>query len=154
MGEPITEQGLKSLKKELQNLISVVRPAIIKDIERALEHGDLKENAEYHAAKEKQSFTEGRIQEINGIIADADVIDVKRLPKDKVVFGSTVKLMDEETEKEVTYQIVGRTEADLKAKKIAYNSPIAKALVGKRIDDLVEVKAPKGIVEYSIIDII
>lgn len=154
MAEPVTVEGLRKIKNELSDLISRVRPEIIEAIERALEHGDLKENSEYHSAKEKQSFTEGRIQELNGIISNADVIDTTSLPKDRVVFGTKVKLLEEETSKSVIYQIVGKYESDLKMAKIAYDSPIAKALIGKRVGDLVEVKAPKGIIEYTVEDIL
>ncbi len=154
MSEPITKEGFQKLKEELKHLVSVVRPQILKDIEVAREHGDLSENAEYHAAREKQSFTIGKIEELNALIAEADVLDPDKLPKDRVVFGRKVRLLDEENQKEVTYQIVGKTESNLKEGKISYNSPIAKALVGKRVDDIAEVKAPKGVVEYTIVEIL
>lgn len=154
MGEPITQEGYVQIKKELQALISEVRPKLLQEIETAREHGDLKENAEYHAAKEKQSFVEGRIQELNGMIAEADIIDIKKIPKNRVVFGTKVRVLDEEKETEAVYQIVGKSEADMTNNKIAYNSPLAQALIGKQVDDLVEVKAPKGVREYSVLEIL
>lgn len=153
MGEPITIEGMKALKKELAYLITAERPKILDAIAVARDHGDLKENAEYHAAREKQSFIEGRIQEINGIIAGADIIDLDKIPKDRIVFGSVIRLLDENSGKEVTYQIVGNSEADLKSGKIAYTTPIARAMIGKKPDDLVEVRAPKGLNEYTVLEI-
>ena len=128
---PITARGAEKLREELTELKQVVRPRIIKAIAEAREHGDLKENAEYHAAREQQSFTEGRIQEIEGKLGNAQIIDVTTLlPNGKVVFGTTVDLIDEDTGDEVTYQIVGEDESDIKAGLISINSPIARALIG------------------------
>lgn len=139
------------MEVELKELKTVVRPEIIKAIADAREHGDLKENAEYHAARERQSFTEGRIQELEYKISHAQVIDVAALSGDKVVFGATVKLIDEDTEEEVTYQIVGDDEADLTKGKISFSAPIARALIGKSVEDSVEVNTPKGTRYYEIL---
>ncbi|MCF6807461.1 transcription elongation factor GreA [Thiotrichales bacterium 19S9-12] len=148
---PMTVHGEKKLKDELDNLKFEVRPKVIEAIADAREHGDLKENAEYHAAREQQSFVEGRIQEIEGKLANAQVIDISKLPaSDKVIFGATVTLLDLETEKEKVYQIVGEDEADLKLDKISVVSPIARALIGKHEGDDVEVSTPSGIIEYEI----
>ncbi|MCF6767784.1 transcription elongation factor GreA [Thiotrichales bacterium 19S11-10] len=148
---PMTVHGEKKLKDELDNLKFEVRPKVIEAIADAREHGDLKENAEYHAAREQQSFVEGRIQEIEGKLANAQVIDISKLPaSDKVIFGATVTLLDLETEKEKVYQIVGEDEADLKLDKISVVSPIARALIGKHEGDEVEVSTPSGIIEYEI----
>src|SRR5687767_4151142 len=133
---PMTPSGLRKLKEELKHLQSVERPKISKEIEIARAHGDLKENAEYHAAKDKQSHIEGRIIDINDWIARAEVIDITRVKGDKVVFGATVVLVDQETEKEVTYRIVGELEADLKKRWISITSPVARGLVGKTIGDI------------------
>ncbi|HHH48373.1 MAG TPA: transcription elongation factor GreA [Gammaproteobacteria bacterium] len=149
---PITARGAEMLRKELQHLKSVERPKVIAAIAEAREHGDLKENAEYHAAREQQSFIEGRIAEINGKLGNAQIIDVTTLnPGGKVVFGATVDLVDEETGKEVTYQIVGEDEADIAQGMISITSPIARALIGKEEGDIAEVQAPGGIKEYEII---
>lgn len=148
---PMTANGQNALRKELENLKSVERPKVIAAIAEAREHGDLKENAEYHAAREQQSFIEGRIQELEGKLSNVQVIDVTQIPNDgKVIFGATVHLFNVETEEEVVYQIVGEDEANLKQGKISYTSPIARALIGKFTDDLVEVKTPGGVVEYEI----
>ena len=131
--EPITVNGLKKLEKELNNLKNVRRPQIISAIAEARSHGDLKENAEYHAAKEQQSISEGRIQEINDIIARANIIDVKNIQNSgKVIFGSTVELLNIETNEEKTYKIVGKDEADIKKNLIYFKSPIGKGLIGKK----------------------
>ncbi len=148
---PMTVEGAEALRVELNDLKKVQRPRISQAIADAREHGDLKENAEYHAAREQQSFCEGRIQEIEGKLADAQVIDVKSIPPSgKVIFGTTVTIINCETEKEVTYRIVGDDEANVKANKISVNSPIARALIGKEEGDVVEVKTPGGDVEYEI----
>ena len=151
---PITAKGAERLKAELVNLKTVVRPRIIQDIATAREHGDLKENAEYHAAREQQSFAEGRIQEIDNALALAQIIDVTSLGVEgRVVFGATVTLEDLETEEEVIYQIVGDIEADIKKNRIAVSSPIARALIGQEEGDVAVVKAPSGIREYEIIEV-
>jgi transcription elongation factor GreA len=147
---PITPSGLRKLKEELKQLQTVERGKISKEIEVARAHGDLRENAEYHAAKEKQSHIEGRILDLNDLIARAEVIDPTRLKGDKVVFGATVVLVDQETEKEVSYRIVGEPEADLKKRWISVTSPVARALVGKSIGDVVTVQSPGGAREYEI----
>ena len=150
---PMTTGGLAPLQDELKRLKSEERPAIIKAISEAREHGDLSENAEYHAAKERQGFIEGRIQELEDIISRADVIDVSKLSGSTVKFGATVTLADEDTDEEVTYQIVGPYEADLAKKRISVQSPIARALIGRSVGDSTEVKAPGGIKSYEVIDI-
>lgn len=148
---PMTIEGAEALRAELEDLKRVQRPRIIEAIAEAREHGDLKENAEYHAAREQQSFCEGRIQEIEGKLANAQIIDVTKIPHTgKVIFGTTVTILNIETEQSVTYQIVGDDEADVKANKISINSPIARALVGKEEGDVVVVKAPGGDIEYEI----
>ncbi len=142
---PITQNGADLLKAELKRLKTVERPKIIDAVAEARAHGDLKENAEYHAAREQQSFTEGRIAELEGIIGNSQVIDVSKLNVgDKVVFGATVVLEEEQSGKHVTYQIVGDAEADIDAGKISISSPIARALIGKSMDDEVDVQAPGG----------
>lgn len=151
---PMTVEGEKSLREELTNLKSVERPRIIQAIAEARAHGDLKENAEYHAARDEQSFAEGRIQELEGKLSNAQVIDVTTMPQTgKVIFGSTVTLLNVETEENVVYQIVGEDESDLKCNKISCTSPIAKALIGKEQDDAVEVRTPGGLVEYEVVDV-
>jgi len=151
---PLTIKGAEKLRLELDELKSVVRPRIIASIATAREHGDLKENAEYHAAKEQQSFTEGRISEIEGKLSNAQIIDVTKVDANgKVVFGATVEIEDIESEKKVTYQIVGEDEANIKEGRISIGSPIARALIGKEVEDIVTVKAPSGDVEYEIISI-
>jgi len=147
---PITPSGLRKLKDELKQLQTVERVKISKEIEVARAHGDLRENAEYHAAKEKQSHIEGRILDLNDLIARAEVIDPSRLKGEKVIFGATVVLVDQETEKEVTYRIVGEPEADLKKRWISVTSPVARALVGKGIGDVVTVQSPGGAREFEI----
>lgn len=148
---PMTVEGEIALREELHHLIKEVRPTIIESIATAREHGDLKENAEYHAAREQQSFTEGRIQDIEGKLSNIQVIDIHKIPHgDRVIFGSTVTIINLDLDKTVTYKIVGDDEADVKAHKISYQSPIARALMGKEISEVVVVKAPSGDVEYEI----
>ena len=152
--EPITIEGLKKIKKELIFLKEKKRPEIVAAIAEARSHGDLKENAEYHAAKEQQSHNEGRIQEIEDIIARANVIDVTKINNDgKVIFGSTVYLQNLDTKDKINYKIVGKDEADLKKKLIYFKSPIGKGLIGKNKKDLVEIKTPAGIKNFEIIDV-
>ena len=152
--EPITISGLEKLKEELIFLKEKKRPEIVAAISEARSHGDLKENAEYHAAKERQGFVEGRIQELNGKLAQCNVIDISRLSGKKVIFGATVTYVDIETDAEKTYQIVGEDEADLEKGKISYNSPIARALIGKTVGDSLIIPIPKGKVEVEITDLI
>jgi len=152
--EPITLKGLEKLKEELVFLKEKKRPEIVSAIAEARSHGDLKENAEYHAAKEQQSHNEGRIQEINDIIARANVIDVTKIANDaKVIFGSTVYLINLDTDEKIDYQIVGKDEADLKKKLIYFKSPIGKGLIGKNKGDLVEVNTPSGVKSFEIKDV-
>ncbi len=152
--EPITSNGLNKLKKELIYLKEVKRPEIVAAISEARSHGDLKENAEYHAAKEQQSHNEGRIQEVEDTIARANVIDITKISNDgKVIFGSTVYLNNLDTNDKISYKIVGKDEADLKNKLIYFKSPIGKALIGKNKEDLVEVNTPSGIKNFEIIDV-
>ena len=148
---PMTVQGAERLREELNELKSVTRPKISAAIAEAREHGDLRENAEYHAAREQQSFCEGRITEIEGKLADSEIIDVSKIePTGRVIFGTTVTLINLDTEESVTYQIVGEDEADVPAGKISVGSPIARALMGKNEGDEVTVNAPAGDVEYEI----
>ncbi len=148
---PMTVAGAEKLRAELNELKSVTRPKITAAIAEAREHGDLKENAEYHAAREQQSFCEGRIKEIEGKLADSEVIDVTKIaPTGKVIFGTTVTLYNLDTEESVTYQIVGEDEADVPAGKISVASPIARAVMGKSEGDEVVVKAPAGDIEFEI----
>ena len=151
---PITVQGARRLKEEVQRLKTVERPRIIKAIAEARAHGDLRENAEYHAAKEEQSFTEGRIAEIQECLSRADVIDTRTVRAEgKVVFGATVGLCNLETDQEVRFQIVGEMEADIDEGLISVTSPLAKALIGKREGDVAVVRAPAGEIEYEILDV-
>lgn len=151
---PMTVAGEAALRAELENLKTVVRPRIVTDIAEARAHGDLKENAEYHAAREQQGFCEGRIQEIEGKLAEAQVIDIFSIPvSDKVIFGTTVDLINADTEEVVTYKLVGDDEADVKQGKISINSPIARAIIGKEIGDEVLVRTPGGDVDYEIDDV-
>ncbi|RFA30562.1 transcription elongation factor GreA [Alkalilimnicola ehrlichii] len=151
---PLTVKGAEKLKEELARLKTVERPRVIEAIAEARAHGDLKENAEYHAAREQQSFIEGRIAEIEGKLSNAQIIDPTTLSTEgKVVFGATVDLIDEETGKEVTYQIVGDDEADIKQGLISVSSPIARALIGKEEGDIAQVQAPGGIREYEIVGV-
>lgn len=148
---PMTISGEASLREELRQLKSVERPKVIEAIADAREHGDLKENAEYHAAREQQGFIEGRIQEIESKLSAAQVIDVTSIENTgKVIFGTTVKLLNVETDEQVTYKIVGEDEADIKGGKISISSPIARALVGKSEGDVVAIRVPSGTVEYEI----
>jgi len=151
---PMTTAGAARLRAELQELKTVARPRITAAIAEARAHGDLKENAEYHAAREQQSFAEGRIAEIETKLANAQIIDVTTLPRsDKVVFGSTVLLGEEDSEEERRYQIVGEDEADIKEGKISFGSPIARALIGRLVGDVVDVQTPGGLKSYEIIDV-
>lgn len=148
---PMTVEGEQALKEELHRLKSVERPRIIQAIADARAHGDLKENAEYHAAREEQGFAEGRIQEIEGKLADAHIIDISKITcTGKVLFGSTVHIINVESEEERAYKIVGDDEANIKNNKISVNSPIARALIGKEEGDIAQVQAPSGIVEWEI----
>ncbi|MCS5564291.1 transcription elongation factor GreA [Marinobacter qingdaonensis] len=148
---PMTKAGETRLREELQKLKTEDRPRVIAAIADAREHGDLKENAEYHAAREQQSFVEGRIQEIEGKLASAQVIDVTTMENTgKVIFGTTVHLLNMDSDEQVRYQIVGEDEADIKAGKISISSPIARALVGKNEGDVVAIRVPSGTVEYEI----
>ncbi len=151
---PLTSRGAEQLEAELKRLKTVERPRIIKDIATAREHGDLKENAEYHAAREQQSFAEGRIKEIESKLSMAQIIDVSKLnPEGKVVFGATVDLVDEETGNEVTYQIVGDDEASVEEGRISVNTPIARALISKEEGDIAVVNTPGGQKEYEIVGV-
>ena len=150
----MTVQGAEALKAELQHLKFVARPRIVEAIATARAHGDLKENAEYHAAREQQSFNEGRIQDLEGKLSHAQIVDISKLPNNgKVVFGATVKICNVATDAELTYQIVGEDEADIKVNKISYSSPIGRGLIGKQLDDTVTVNTPGGLVEYEIIEV-
>lgn len=152
---PMTVGGEKALREELEQLKKVARPAVIKEIAIAREHGDLKENAEYHAAREQQGFIEGRIQDIEGKLSNVQVIDVANLPKNgKVLFATTVKLINVETEEQKQYQIVGEDEADVPKGKISSGSPIARALLGKEEGDVVAITVPSGIIEYEIEEVL
>lgn len=151
---PMTVQGAEALKIELQRLKTVERPRIIEAIATARAHGDLKENAEYHAAREQQSFNEGRIQELEAKLSHCQIVDISKLANQgKVVFGATVLLCHLQTDVEISYQIVGEDEADIKSNKISYSSPIGRALIGKQVDDTVAVQTPGGLVEYEIIEV-
>ena len=151
----MTVQGAEALSLELKELKSVVRPRIIADIAEARAHGDLKENAEYHAAREQQSFTEGRIKEIEAKISNANIIDVTKITNNgKVIFGTTILLVNVDTDDEVKYKIVGHDEADIKQGLISVNSPIARALIGKEEGDVVQVTTPGGVVEYEIAEVL
>ncbi|HYR55736.1 MAG TPA: transcription elongation factor GreA [Myxococcaceae bacterium] len=150
---PITPSGLKKLKTELKQLKTVDRVRISKEIGVALGHGDLRENSEYHAAKEKQAHIEGRIHDLEDWLTRVDVIDISKLTGDKVIFGATVVLIDQETDKEVTYQIVGEFEADLKKRHISVTSPLARALIGKQVGDVATVQSPSGAREYEIAEL-
>lgn len=151
---PMTVKGAEALQEELQQLKFVARPKIVEAIATARAHGDLKENAEYHAAKEQQSFNEGRIQELESKLSSVQIIDITKLTNNgKVVFGATVTVCHVATDAELSYQIVGEDEADIKAQKISYSSPIGRALIGKELDDTVVVHTPGGIEEYEIINV-
>ncbi|PIQ42790.1 MAG: transcription elongation factor GreA [Gammaproteobacteria bacterium CG11_big_fil_rev_8_21_14_0_20_46_22] len=151
---PMTVDGHKALEIELKQLKSVERPKVVAAIAEARAHGDLKENAEYHAARERQGFLEGRIADIEAKLSRAQVIDISTLPKvGKVVFGVTVEIMDCNTEVTKVYQIVGEDEADIEKAKVSYKAPIARALIGKEKGDVVEFKAPGGVIEYEIVSV-
>lgn len=150
---PMTKLGHAQLKKELKRLKSVERPKVVAEIEEARAHGDLSENAEYDAAKDKQGFVEGRIREIQGKLAQAEVIDPTTLSGDRVVFGATVMIYDFDADEEFTYQIVGDDESDIKEAKISYNSPIARALIGKSVGEETTIRAPKGNRTVEIMDV-
>ena len=151
MATPMTVRGAEKLRKELEHLKRVVRPSVTQAIAEAREHGDLRENAEYHAAKEQQGFTEGRIREIEGKLSEAQVIDVTKIrPTGTVIFGSTVTLLDVETDEELVYRIVGEDEADIKERSISVMSPVARALIGKSEGDEVHVVTPQGERDYEV----
>ncbi len=150
---PMTPPGLARLEEELKTLKSVERPAVIRAIAEAREHGDLSENAEYHAARERQSFIEGRVLELEDIISRAQVIDISLMSGDQVRFGATVTLADEDSDDEVAYTIVGAHEADIKQGRMSVHSPLARALIGKHIGESVEVTAPGGSKSYQIVDV-
>ncbi len=152
--EPITVNGLKNLKQELEDLKNVQRPKVVEAIAEARSHGDLKENAEYHAAKEQQALIESRVIAINDIIARANVIDVTKIENDgKVIFGSTVKVEDLNTNKEISYRLVGQDEADIKKNLIFFKSPIGKALIGKNKGEMITVNTPSGEKSFEILDV-
>ncbi len=150
---PMTAAGFSLIETELKRLRTVERPAVIRAIAAAREHGDISENAEYHAAKERQSFIEGRMAELEDKVSRADVIDVSKLSGKDIKFGATVRLSDEDTEKRVTYQIVGEVEADIKKGRLAVTSPLARALIGRSKGDSVEVDTPRGAKSYEIIKV-
>ena len=152
--EPVTVDGLKNLKSELENLKNIQRPKVVEAIAEARSHGDLKENAEYHAAKEQQGLIEGRVLAINDLIARANVIDVTKIENNgKVIFGSTVKVQDLDTNKKITYKLVGQDEADIKKNLIFFKSPIGKALIGKNKEEMVAVITPSGERNFEILDV-
>jgi transcription elongation factor GreA len=149
----MTASGLQRLEEELRHLKSVERPAIIRAIAEARSHGDLSENAEYHAARERQSFIEGRVLELEEIVGAAEVIDPSTLSGDHIKFGAHITLVDEETDKEASYQIVGVHEADIKAQRLSISSPLAKALIGKKVGDTISVPAPGGDRTYEVLQV-
>ena len=150
---PLTKEGFAALTNELSDLKKDQRPAVIEQIAEARDHGDLKENAEYHAAREKQGFIEGRINQLEDQLSRAEVIDFSTEPPTLVKFGAFVTVSDEETGDEKTYRIVGDLESDITANKLSLSTPIAKALMGQKVDDFIEVKVPKGMIEYVITEI-
>ena len=150
---PLTKEGFVRLEGELKNLKSVQPPAVIQAIAEARAHGDLSENAEYHAAREQQSFIEGRIQELESVIGRAQVIDPKTMTGQVVKFGATVTVVDEDSDDEETYQLVGEYESDTEKGKLSIGAPVARALIGKSVGDLVKVKTPKGLRSYEILDV-
>ncbi|MBC3764512.1 transcription elongation factor GreA [Neptunicella marina] len=151
---PMTAHGAELLRQELNELKTVKRPRIIQSIAEAREHGDLKENAEYHAAREEQGFCEGRIQDIEGKLSNAQIIDVTKMANNgKVIFGATVTIVNTESGAETTYRIVGEDEADIKNNLISITSPIARGLIGKELDEAVNIQTPAGLVEYEIVDV-
>ena len=149
----MTQEGYDQLKTELKHLTSIERPEVINAIAEARAHGDLSENAEYHAAKESQGYIEGRIQELNGKLSSANVIDVSKLSGDKIIFGATVKFVDVDTDDEKCFKIVGEDEADLEKNMISVNSPIARALIGKKEGDTLVIPIPKGTIEVEVLDV-
>ena len=151
---PMTAKGAEILRAELEQLKTVKRPEIVHAIAEAREHGDLKENAEYHAAREQQGFCEGRIQDIEAKLSNAQIIDVSKIANNgKVIFGSTVTIVNTETDEEVAYQIVGDDESDIKKNLISINSPIARGLIGKKLDDEISITTPGGVIDYDIIKV-
>ncbi len=150
---PMTEAGYNRLQEELRHLKTVERPAVIKAIAEAREHGDLSENAEYHAARERQSFIEGRIQELDDKLSRAEVIDVAKLSGDAIKFGATVRVADEDTDEELAYQIVGQDESDIKNGRLSITSPLARALIGKHVGESVEVTTPNGSKSYEVLTV-
>lgn len=151
---PMTLSGFERLEEELRHLKSSERPAIVKAIAEAREHGDLSENAEYHAARERQSFVEGRIQELEDKISRAEVIDVSKLSGKVIKFGATVSLIDEDTDEEVRYQLVGQDESDIKDGRLSITAPLARALIGKTVKDKVEVSTPGGSKSYEVVKVV
>ena len=151
---PMTPEGHQKLKEELDRLVKVERPKNVKDIAEARAHGDLSENAEYHAAREKQSFLEGRIQELQSSLSLAEIIDPSKINQSRVAFGAKVRVVDVEAEEEYTFTLVGTEEADVKNGKISITSPVARALIGKEVGDVAVVKAPARTIEYEIVEII
>jgi transcription elongation factor GreA len=147
---PMTAEGYNRLEEELRHLKSVERPAVIRAISEARDHGDISENAEYHAARERQSFIEGRVAELEDKIARAEVIDVSKLSGKEIKFGATVTLLDEDTDEKASYQIVGQDEADIAARRLSVTSPLARALIGKHVGDAIEVTTPGGSKSYEI----
>ena len=151
---PMTATGAASLRRELEKLKNVLRPEIVAAIAEAREHGDLKENAEYHAAREQQGFCEGRIQDIEAKLSNAQIIDISKIANNgKVIFGTTVTIVNVDTDEEVTYKIVGDDEADIKLNLISVNSPIARGLIGKMLDDEISIQTPGGTLDYEIINV-
>ncbi len=150
---PMTPEGHQKIKEELDRLVKVERPKNIKDIAEARAHGDLSENAEYHAAREKQSFMEGRIQELQSMLSLAEVIDPSKINQSRVAFGAKVKVVDVEAEEEYEFTLVGTEEADVKSGKISITSPVARALIGKEVGDVAIVKAPARTIEYEVVEI-
>jgi transcription elongation factor GreA len=148
---PMTVEGFSRLEEELKHLKGVERPAVIRAIAEAREHGDLSENAEYHAARERQSFIEGRVAELEDKISRAEVIDVHKLSGKQVMFGATVTLLDEDTEEKIKYQLVGQDESDIRAGRLSISSPLARALIGKKVGDTVEVSTPGGSKSYEVV---
>ena len=148
---PMTADGFARLEEELKTLKTIERPAIIRAIAEAREHGDISENAEYHAARERQSFIEGRVAELEDKISRAEVIDVHKLSGKQVMFGATVTLLDEDTEEKIKYQLVGQDEADIRAGRLSISSPLARALIGKKVGDTVEVSTPGGSKSYEVV---
>jgi len=151
---PITREGYELLMQELKRLKVHERPKIIKEIAAAREHGDLSENAEYDAAKERQGYLEGKIQDLENRLSMAEIIDISTLPKDKIVFGAKVRLLNVDTDEEEVYQLVGPDESNVEKNKISVFSPLGNALLGKEVDDTAVVKAPRGLIEYEILDIL